>query len=1107
MKKTGILITVLTALMVIACVFVSCSPKDNGNNSDGAVVIENVTIGESTAGSGGDATVDKEQKTIVINVNYSTAAMAASGISLGDGINFKLYLDEAMTEEASEDLVLTVGKNTFYIKAWGTDENKSVNYKFTVVRKTEAESVDPINPGDGKFVVPAKKEVKPSDITIDEFKSVIIPILTEFATACGDDAEEIMGEIFDEEACDMITAILRTGGVTVEQLNTIVEKSGEHGDNIIKIAADILANEEFDFRAFYDKNFLLDAMAVAKVVLDNMQPEQAQEFIAPMLRYISEISYSFSYSVKDGSSFSRRDRRELTDAELKELYGGNLEEMFKKALGSEKTEDRIIKAVQADETYYTASALINAVKSVCDTDAEKLSAAVDAIMKIAMSEDIGEVLAGQGGLSYKEIVAAVNTVGELMNTFLNGLGDFEKFENAAAVSVVDLVRACGEKIYETPSVKGVCDALSFVADVMENITTATVTDLYLDFDDYQKASADRKPEKLGYFAAKACEIIKDGYAKLGADSKNCLEDIFSSFDITFDMDKFDEAITKATAKSAEKFTAEELSEIGENVAEIISAFKPQEKLYVIGGTPFVKVGANKDALIAEIDKICYGIYPDSNHNYNSRISASDCAVTYDNSKEGYFDVILEYQGKSATIKCYAYNSSSVNKFKYCGIEWYFGIGALTFAKGTATETDIKELFADTRNETRHFIDEYGNEISIRLDYNWDNAVIYGFNPNDIGERGGIIKVNYGDFAELYIPFGYNVYDADNPKVTSVDFDNDYYIIKGTDLSVGAAVVYDYCNRSEKVTLSSANIKGYDKQKLGRQEITVSYSVGGKTYDKKIIIRVISLEEARKIESVNTYGNPYISDNYDYRSMDELNIGDDIEELRISGNIRLSIAYVYFSDMNDLKTEMAKYQYTVKHDIDTSAIYENADYRIWLEDENGNEVAEIISGKYSVSQKSYETVGDIYNAVNNGEIDSFYLLGSAEWIAYDGNILRIYAEGENNTIALQVWIFNEDEIFYVIEKDEEISGVGKNDYQNAEEIAFEILNETLYANMQESLQVVSNLGINAYTWSASDGMQYGIILNSETYNNLLATSYPIPEEYANYKEIAEDGARW
>ena len=808
--------------------------------------------------------------------------------------------------------------------------------------------------------LPGREKISASNITEEQVKAWFKPYVDAINEIAKDEIITLT-----EDNVKILTETFKAAGVTNEQLTSLNAKTKD-GINVIKdTVLTIIKSDKFDINIITaDK--IKKVFDATKAIFDIIKPEQMQAIGAGFVKKAfapDEVRIEYRTSNKDAN-------KSISDA--KKFFGNNYK-YVESLLFTDNTMLRMANStISSDSATYTLKGIINGMKALLNLDAKKYENIAKIVYAFASSDNIEEMLSGKGSLSYKQIVDAVNYVGQALNAFIGGFGNVVEFEKNANEAYHGFLKSqgAGEGEGEYFDIFGVCGILKTAADILQNLKPDFVAGVYMDYDDYAKATTEaEQQEKIGYIVAKVGNYVNKHY-KLNEKSEQFVNNVLKVIDgrRSVNFVEVKSLMKKCSAKSAEDTTAQERTEYATQLKKLIETKEHGLRVYVYWNC-FVPVGADKETVKKELNYDCdyrgNAEALDSNGDYNGDdevagdesngegFDASQVTVSCDTSKEGFCDVIFEYKGEKVIIKSvvYAYDKTSASKFVIATSEKIKGISVSK--NETITNDQIiddlqmgcKAYHKDTA-KSEHIDWSYLTEYS-------EKSEVIGFSQNNVGEHNGLVKfVKHKVFGDVYIPFVYYVYDPNGTaKETNISIEIKDRVLKGEDIKGKIILEYNYdinnCSKEYSFDDDAITIKGFDKNKLGKQKIKIIAKLDGKerTFDETV--KVITIGRATGYANLETYININ-------QAIDEVSVYVDIYLYDADGDYYVENVWGTMT-IAELRTRMARYGFELKHDIDASVVGER-EGKIWLE-KDGKEACELFSGNVIVLFAE-SVVGDV-----------------------------------------------------------------------------------------------------------------------------------------------------
>ena len=798
--------------------------------------------------------------------------------------------------------------------------------------------------------LPGREKISASNITEEQVKAWV----KLYVDAINEIAKDEMITL-TEDNVKMLTETFKAAGVTNEQLTSLNAKTKD-GISVIKdTVLTIIKSDKFDINIITaDK--IKKVFDATKAIFDIIKPEQMQAIGAGFVKKafaLDEVRIKYRTSNKDAN-------KSISDA--KKFFGNNYK-YVESLLFTDNTMLRMANStISSDSATYTLKGIINGMKALLNLDAKKYENIAKIVYAFASSDNIEEMLSGKGSLSYKQIVDAVNYVGQALNAFIGGFGNVVEFEKNANEAYHGVLKSLGSEEGEEEyfDIFGVCGILKTVADILQNLKPDFVAGVYMDYDDYAKATTEaEQQEKIGYIVAKVGNYVNKHY-KLNEKSEQFVNNVLKAIDgrRSVNFVEVKSLMKKCSAKSAEDTTAQERTAYATQLKKLIETKEHGLRVYVYRDC-FVPVGADKETVKKELNYNCYyrgnAEALDSNGDYNGDdevagdesngegFDASQVTVSCDTSKEGFCDVIFEYKGEKVIKKSvvYAYDKTTASKFVITTND----IKGISVSKNETITND--QIIDDLQMGCNAYHKDTGKskyiDWSYLTEYSEKSEVI-GFSQNNVGEHNGLVKfVKHKIFGDVYIPFVYYVYDPNGmAKETNISIEIKDRVLKGEDIKGRIILEYNYdinnCSKEYSFDDDAITIKGFDKNKLGKQKIKIIAKLDGKerTFDETV--KVIT------IGRVTGYAN--LETDIDInQAIDKVSVFVDIDLYDADGDYYVENVWGTMT-IAELRTRMARYGFELKHDIDTS-VGGAREGKIWLE-KDGQEVCKLFSGTYSVN---------------------------------------------------------------------------------------------------------------------------------------------------------------
>ncbi len=802
--------------------------------------------------------------------------------------------------------------------------------------------------------LPGREKISASNITEGQVKAWV----KFYVDAINEIAKDEMITLTEDDV-KILTETFKAAGVTNEQLTSLNAKTKD-GISVIKdTVLTIIKSDKFDINIITaDK--IKKVFDATKAIFDIIKPEQMQAIGAGFVKKafaLDEVRIKYRTSNNDAN-------KSISDA--KKFFGNNYK-YVESLLFTDNTMLRMANStVSSDSATYTLKGIINGMKALLNLDAKKYANIAKIVYAFASSDNIEEMLSGKGSLSYKQIVDAVNYVGQALNAFIGGFGNVVEFEKNVNEAYHGFLKSIGveEGEEEYFDIFGVCGILKTAADILQNLKPDFVAGVYMDYDDYAKATTEaEQQEKIGYIVAKVGNYVNKHY-KLNEKSEQFVNNVLKAIDgrRSVNFVEVKSLMKKCSAKSAEDTTAQERTEYATQLKKLIETKEHGLRVYVYRNC-FVPVGADKETVKKELNYSCYynGVYYESGPYSTDEpdgFDKSKVSVSCDTSKEGFCDVIFEYKGEKVIKKSvvYAYDKTTASKFVITTND----IKGISVSKNETVTND--QIIDDLQMDYNAYHKDTGKsnyiDWSYLTEYSEKSEVI-GFSQNNVGEHNGLVKfVKHKVFGDVYIPFVYYVYDPNGTaKETNISIEIKDRVLKGEDIKGRIILEYNYdinnCSKEYSFDDDAITIKGFDKNKLGKQKIKIIAKLDGKerTFDETV--KVITIGRVTGYANLETVINDITNININ-QAIDEVSVFVDIDLYDADGDYYVENVWGRMT-IAELRTRMARYGFELKHNIDTSVGGER-EGKIWLE-KDGQEVCELFSGNVIVLFAE-RVVGDV-----------------------------------------------------------------------------------------------------------------------------------------------------
>jgi hypothetical protein len=381
-------------------------------------------------------------------------------------------------------------------------------------------------------------------------------------------------DFFDEEpeTVDMILYFINQAGITKDSIKKVVAAIDtlweSKGKAISKEVMDKLDSEED-----------VDIYALIKSYLT---AENIQAVLTCLNAILSEINANNAIAV--GLALAKMESFDLYgeyDYDFAKVDNMFADSGLKVSDFADPIANEISKKIASDEAAYIVDTVLNMVKNLTKTDAAKLAEAGKIIVNLLVSLDevdynIASAISstGIGKVSFKDLIKVVNIAGEILENMLAAVNDAEL--GKAINSFI-----AGNEYANIRLLTSHPEMLRIVASLLKNLTAAQVTDIYLDFSDWQ-SKADQDDDQaidiaFAVLIADVVNLVKGEYSKLSTDAKTDISTFLGD---------------KNLYKDAEALIA--MIPADKNSIDATLALSISDKLYEMAGKIDVNVYADDD---------------------------------------------------------------------------------------------------------------------------------------------------------------------------------------------------------------------------------------------------------------------------------------------------------------------------------------------------------------------------------------------------------------------------------------------------------------------------------------------------------------------------------
>ena len=766
----------------------------------------------------------------------------------------EIYLDGAylLCDDGEKVYKIAISENM--VSGFDTSEAGTVSVTVTYAGKTVQTEINVYALFDEEY-----DEVQRSTLDVDRFEANINKIFKAFGVdiySWSDHDRTMLVSIFEylgltDDDVESVVGMITADGVTLlDDLIKIISGQAESGftfimtDENVGTLADVLAALKDKISA---KQLVRAVSLLVKVSYGNMDS------------VVTDDSTEWEYSVNFKFDFDRMWATVSAEEIAKFIENGDPDSIavFEEYTSKEATEGYsqsgdIEKVLSMDETAYVAGAILDSIAAACNYDREKICDMVALAKKVVdavLAGDINELLGGNAeGLSYKAMVAQINELGKLLETLNQTFADDPLLVRCGAAVIDGILDIWSDTMvvaFDGNTILNAVLALEKVAiGCMTKADANLVAGIYLDYDDYAKASEETAKEtKLGYLVAKIAAFAYPEYQKLELKEKAALDnatEMLALIGIDINLRGFVDLMEKAAAKDVDDFTEEELRAIADEWNRLLGGEKTEteDRLTVMPyGTVLVEVGSTKEELAQAIASTAQIVFYDASLGVSLVIEDLDAyTINFDASKEGFFDAEIVIEGAKNTVGCYAYDSTTPSKFVL--YKERHELSGYVFEKGEKAEMEN----GTTKLSYKHV--ETGRIISV-------TATIDGF-VSDVDTSGAgysLATAGYTSyvFGKVELPVLITVLDLSNVSadmVSRVMYTYCDILPQGSDIIIEADIVIAY------VIFGHVNIivSGLDNSTLGETEFTATFDQNdfGLEYSEQLKVTVVTKEEAMTV---------------------------------------------------------------------------------------------------------------------------------------------------------------------------------------------------------------------------------------------------------------------
>lgn len=718
-----------------------------------------------------------------------------------------------------------------------TGGEKTVTIAYGGVSKTVAVTVTSTGP-----VIPPEEE----ELDIETFTEHFSRILVYFG-------EEMILE--DEIFLDAYP-FFKTLGFGAESFPVLVDKIVANDAPILNAIASAIYSSNADANtlisdligSFLSEDGILQLVDVFEYASNVITPEEfasmaslfASMFVESANPDLGEdVDFMLHFALFDLMGSSNRVFESFDEIEALFADDAEMAQLFEQYVSPDKdgmlsSAGATYQVLASNDAMYIASKLLDAIADITGGDGESLveiAAFANNIVQAVLSEDFSALFEGTlEGATFNDMTDNINKLGDIFERVNAYFADDAMLIQAATDLCKGLIGAWNISGSDTLSSVHLFVPAAFAADkalvdLMQNITTSQIAEIFLDLDAMLKSDAEEKSVNEGKFIVRVMQTIAPSYDALSADDKSAIDDAAVVFKaIGLDLSGIVSLMKEVAGTETESFTDEAYAAVAERFfGYIINTATHQPLTVNQNSTVFVPVGASKDALAAAAKEVLT-VYLDKENGSMEVTDLENYAWSFNSSTEGFFEATLTIDGHSAAIDCYAYDATSPGKVKIFA-DRYSLIGLLVMQDTALEDYDFASV-ASTVSQwlPTTLIHEDGSYIDISSDVN--TFAVYGVDPtNEPGLYAAIGSLDHEAFGTIEFPIVYRVLAS--PIESAENITDVYYdipeIIPQTaqEIYASASVTYSYGMFSQSLPITLGDIDGLDLTALGEQEITIA----------------------------------------------------------------------------------------------------------------------------------------------------------------------------------------------------------------------------------------------------------------------------------------------
>ncbi|MBR1747159.1 MAG: bacterial Ig-like domain-containing protein [Clostridia bacterium] len=508
--------------------------------------------------------------------------------------------------------------------------------------------------------------------------------------------------------------------------------------------------------------------------------------------------------------------------------------------------------VKNDETVKVVELVLNMLDKLSSYSAKELASLGKTVIKalpVIFENGPAGIMAQDSKVSVKDLITAVNTVGNLLNSMFDAADDAESVGLALNKLYYNMIGLFGFNIEVNENaelLQAIGDVLKhpevvrLVSNLLATVDGNTVLEIYGNFDDWNKADEDEAEEKFGCFVASVIDFVKPEYQKLSAEAKQNIVKlalvILKGYQMSYDGDLLADAdALVAMTTDLDEDDSEGYVAIAEGIYAIIRKFTPVDvpsydyTLVNRNGYKDIIVVLADDATKEDVDLALGQIGLLWKNKDGNGIDSSH--LTYQFAFEEKNGVrVLKLYGEGIKTKYLIAKKGTEDLV--LGSTFYYGDLRFALNEKVEESTFLRSIDGYGRNVV------YDKETGLysKVDHNGyfrgsDNIEILGtIDTSTVGVhwlKYRILTI-YGwetDYCRYY------VYDPDNLQVESITGNWNYTVLTGDDLGDlihSVSVRFDDGSRKD-LSPDEYTVEGFDSSTEGYKILTIRYGNKVRTY--------------------------------------------------------------------------------------------------------------------------------------------------------------------------------------------------------------------------------------------------------------------------------------